>query len=170
VIAPDDLPTAEYSPLKPADRGNRMAEACQLAHDFHRDTIFQRYLSSGSAILDAEAWPVQGSLGIQLIIDQAHDYLQMSLGLHETAHHAKAGQQFIRLARAGCRAGKHGRNDRMIRAFPWGQGIGVIWLERKVVPPILQAETPSRGDNARTKPHIVAVDKGASIAFPVNNR
>ena len=68
--------------------------------------------SSGFAVLDAEARPVQRGLGIQPVICQGGHHLQMPLRLHKTAHHSEAGMQFFRWGRAwldfsgmGCQAG-----------------------------------------------------------------
>src|SRR5574340_106910 len=87
---------------------------------------------------DAETWAVQRGLGIESIVNHAHDDLDVALRLHETANHAEwRVQRSVRLTR------QHAGDDRVVRAFAWGECIWMRGIKRKIRTAILKRKTPA---------------------------
>ena len=68
---------------------------------------------------------------IEFVIHQPHNHLHVSLRLHEAAHHAEAGVQFL-TACLGSRC--QGWDDRMVGAFTGRQGVGMLRTRLKLCP------------------------------------
>ena len=79
----------------------------------------------------------------------------MALGLHIGAHHAKAHH---RLTFARQEGGDDGVKRFFARRYQVG-GVGCVGLRAKAMPPVLQADAKLRLHAARTKTHVIALDK-----------
>ena len=98
-----------------------------------------------------------------MVVEQRHDHLQVTLGLHEAAHHAEAGPQ----AAIGTRG--HGGDDGMVGALAGRQGVGMVGLQAEIVAAVLQGKSPASRDDAGAKAHVIAVDERAGVASRIHD-
>jgi hypothetical protein len=89
LIFDDDLTTTEQGAGIPVNLLNRVPHISQGLNRASRDAFFQCNATSSFAISDTESGAIQGCLRIKPIIQHGNDYLQVSLGLHKSAHNTK---------------------------------------------------------------------------------
>ena len=94
-VAQDDLAATENNPLVAAYQRDWGSHARQLRADLAGEAFFEQDDSSGCTIFETESRPVEGSLGIQPVLDQVEKNLQVALRLHEAAHDPKTGKQLV---------------------------------------------------------------------------
>lgn len=58
----------------------------------------------------------------------------------------------------------------MIRSFAWCEDVRMAFLQNEVCTPILQRKPTSSRDYTRTKPTVIAIDEGNSVAEAVGHR
>ena len=57
----------------------------------------------------------------------------------------------------------------MVGPFARSQHIGMLRVKAEVQTPVLQAETPAAGDDARAKTGIIAVNHRTGVAIPIHH-
>ena len=84
----------------------------------------------------------------------------MSLGLHETTHDAERPHSFSILHQKS-------RNDRVKGLLSRSQAVFHVLVQSKICPAVLQRDSCPRDHDAGAKSHIVALDVGDHVSFPV---
>ena len=84
----------------------------------------------------------------------------MALRLHEAAHDAK-------WAHGRAVLGQEARDDGVVGPFARRQAVRVGRIEREIVAAVLQRNAGAGHHQARTKAHVIALDKGHHVAIAV---
>ena len=129
----------------------------ELRGDAIRQTRFQ---GETKVLCHIPPGRVGGRLGVEAVIENPHDHLQVSLGLHQSAHHAETEKRTIV---AGHKAGRY----RVKRTFAATDAVGMPRFECEAPAAVLQADPCFCNDDARTKTHVVGLDVGDHHAVPV---
>lgn len=135
-ISPNDLSSAKTGPVCFYD--DLVASCFQLFYNL------RICLSLDFHFFPLDPLPpggIQSSLRIHMEIDGIQDHLQMSLGLHESAHHTKRSYGFSSL-------GQKSWNDRVIRFLSRSQTIIHRGIQAEIIPSVIQGDTSPRNDNA----------------------
>lgn len=161
-LAPHDLPAAEGDAAPAAHGPQIVSPPAQLREARFRKGVLHGDGAAGVGVLDLEAGPVQGLLGVAVVVEQRDHHLQVTLGLHESAHHAEGP---VEAAVVPC---DQTGDDGVVRALARRHGVGVVPVEAEVVPPVLEREAEAFGNQARAESHVVAVDERAGVALGVD--
>src|SRR5262245_44875628 len=108
-----------------------MTEFSQPRHRFYGYSGFERENAVASPGFETKAGTVEGFLRVKIIIEHCADDLEMSLGLHKTAHDTKTRPQLTIFD-------GHTRNNGVIRTFAASQRIGVRRIKAETCAAILQ--------------------------------
>ena len=103
---------------------------------------------------------VQSLLGIHVEVDHVHDNLHMALGLHVAAHDAERSDRPVVLHQKA-------RDDRVVGALAGHQAIDVVRIQREIRASVLQCDAGSVNHDPGSESHIVGLNVGHHIAFPV---
>ena len=129
----------------------------QLFHDPGRECLFHLDLLSTDPLPSRR---VERILRIHQEVHCIHDDLDMALRLHETTHNAERSNCFSVLH-------QESRNDRVQRFLSRSQAVFHCLIQCKVCPAVLQRDPCSGYYDPGSKSHVIALDVGDHVAFPV---
>ena len=69
-----------------------MSQSLQPGGHLLSERIFQEHRAGVVSLQQLESTPIQGGLGIQIVVDQGREDLQVPLRLHHASHDAEGGE------------------------------------------------------------------------------
>src|SRR5262245_30761458 len=114
------MPIAKYATAFPTHYADPVTIIGEARYSFRRNAFFERQQTIARAIGEAKARSIQGVLRVEVIVQHRTEHLEMTLWLHEAAHHAETRPQLAILQR-------HTGDDGMVRALARSER---IWMSQ----------------------------------------
>ena len=154
-MAPYDLTPAECRRL--GNYAYVVTAGPETIDDRRRCPVFDPH---DQAVFPPPAGSIECGLRVKVLIDRAHDNLQVALRLHEAAHHAEGTD-------CGTFTGEESRNDRVVRPFTGCKRVWMGRVEREIRTAVLERDTRAWNNDRRTETLVVALDEAHHVSIAV---